>query len=276
MAVRLGPSDCFAQECFNNAFIPCRMRYDNIMKPIRIVAEPLRELFKHRHAATLPELKAALGTVVTMTVYRKLSALDYRTSYSHRGAYYTLAAIPRFDAQGLWTARGAWFSRHGTLLDTVAVWVRDSPAGYFAAELEPVVHVPVRDALRQLTLAGRLARHELAGLYLYTARPRARSQEQRAARQAFEAAVDSEPAQHRAALVLFYSLLDEQQRRLFAGWESLKQGHGGDREVARILGLDEETVARGRRNLLAGQVQSNRVRAAGGGRPRAEKKRPPS
>jgi hypothetical protein len=38
--------------------------------------------------------------------------------------------------------------------------------------------------------------------------------------------------------------------------------------------LDEETVARGRRELLAGQVQRSRVRRAGGGRPRAEKKRP--
>jgi hypothetical protein len=39
------------------------------------------------------------------------------------------------------------------------------------------------------------------------------------------------------------------------------------------LGLDEETVARGRRELLEGQIQSKRIRRPGGGRPRAEKKR---
>jgi predicted ArsR family transcriptional regulator len=72
---------------------------------------------------------------------------------------------------------------------------------------------------------------------------------------------------------LFYSLLDEQQRRLHAGMESLKHGHGGDRQLAEILGLDAETVARGRRELLAGQVQRERVRRVGSGRPRAEKKR---
>jgi ABC-type dipeptide/oligopeptide/nickel transport system ATPase subunit len=70
---------------------------------------------------------------------------------------------------------------------------------------------------------------------------------------------------------LFYSLLNEQQRRLYAGLESAQVGHGGDRWVAQALGLDAETVARGRRQLLGGEVQRGRIRRAGGGRPRAEK-----
>ena len=49
-----------------------------------------------------------------------------------------------------------------------------------------------------------------------------------------------------------------------------------DRQLAEALGLDEDTVARGRRELLAAEVQPDRVRRIGGGRPRAEKKRPPS
>jgi hypothetical protein len=69
--------------------------------------------------------------------------------------------------------------------------------------------------------------------------------------------------------------LDEQQRRLFAGLESLDWGHGGDQRIARLLGLDADTVARGRTQLLSGQVLRARVRRVGGGRPRAEKKRPP-
>ena len=86
--------------------------------------------------------------------------------------------------------------------------------------------------------------------------------------------MDEEPDRQRAAIVLFYSLLDAQQRRLYAGLESLKQGHGGDRKLGEILGLDEETVARGRQELLEAKVQRDRVRQPGGGRPRAEKKRP--
>lgn len=251
-------------------------RYSNIMRPIRFVLEPLLEIFERLRAVTMPEMKAALGTQADMTVFRKLASLDYLTSYSHRGQYYTLKSIPRFDSQGIWLARGAWFSRHGTLLKAAEAAVKEAPAGYFASELEGLLHVPVKDGLLQLTLAARIHRYDFHGLYLYTAQDRLRRQEQRAARQALGERTDEESDQARAALVLFYSLLDEQQRRLYAGLESLKQGHGGDRKWAAILGLDEETVARGRQELLEAKVQRNRVRQRGGGRPRVEKKRPAS
>jgi hypothetical protein len=74
-----------------------------------------------------------------------------------------------------------------------------------------------------------------------------------------------------AAIVLFYSLLDEQQRRLYAGLASLEHGHGGDRRMAELLGLDAETVARGRREILSGQVQREGIRRVGGGRPQTKK-----
>jgi hypothetical protein len=246
------------------------------MRPVRFVIRPLLDLFKRLRAVTMPEMKAALGTPVDVTVFRKLATLDYFTSYSHRGGFYTLSSIARFDDQGLWQARGAWFSRHGTLLNTAEALVKDSTAGYYAKELEELLHVPVKDALRELVRASRIHREDLQSLYLYTSKDRSRRQEQRATRQALQQSLDQEQDQRRAALILFYSLLDEQQRRLYAGLESMKQGHGGDRKLAELLGLDEETVARGRRQLLQGQIQPGRIRRPGGGRPRAEKKRPPS
>jgi hypothetical protein len=130
--------------------------------------------------------------------------------------------------------------------------------------------------LRQLVRQRRLHRQQHGPLYFSAAPDRARRQEQWAARQSLLEARDPEQEKLRAAIVLFYSLLDEQQRRLYAGLESIKRGHGGDRQMAQWLGLDVETVARGRRELLAGEVQSDRVRRVGGGRPRAEKKRPTS
>ncbi len=77
---------------------------------------------------------------------------------------------------------------------------------------------------------------------------------------------DVMPDELRAAIILFFSLLDEKQRRLYAGLESLKFGHGGDRRLAELLGLDAGTVARGRRELLAQDVEVERVRKAGAGR----------
>lgn len=238
--------------------------------------DSLLQLFQRLLAVTMPEMKAVLGTQVDMTVFRKLAPLGHLTSYSHRGGFYTLPKIAQFDQHGLWLARGAWFSKHGTLMATAEVLVGESSAGYSAAELEARLHVSVKDVLRQLAESGRIHRGEHAGLYLYTASDRGRRQEQLAARHALAEVVDQEQQQIRAAIVLFYSSLDEQQRRLFAGLESLKLGHGGDRRLAELLGLHEETVARGRRDLVANRVLAEGVRRAGGGRPTVEKKRPTS
>lgn len=246
------------------------------MRPLQYTVDSLLRLFQRLQAVTMPEMKEALGTQVDMTVFRKLAPLGHLTSYSHRGGFYTLPTIAQFDEQGLWMARGAWFSKRGTLLDTTEALVGESTVGYHAGELEARLHVPVKDVLRQLSEAGRIHRSEHAGLYLYTATVRQRRQEQVAARRALSQVEDQEQQKIRAAIVLFYSLLDEQQRRLFAGLESLRCGHGGDRRLAELLGLNEETVARGRRDLVENRVLAQRVRRSGAGRPSVEKKRPNS
>jgi hypothetical protein len=69
----------------------------------------------------------------------------------------------------------------------------------------------------------------------------------------------------------FLSTLDEHQRRLYVGLESKKLGHGGDRQVSAITGLDEETIAKGRRELEQAEP-TDRIRAPGGGRWPVEKK----
>ncbi len=74
------------------------------------------------------------------------------------------------------------------------------------------------------------------------------------------------PEELKAAIVLFFGLLNEKQRRLYAGLEAFKWGHGGNRMISRLLGIDEQTVARGRQELLTQEVDSNRIRKPGGGR----------
>jgi hypothetical protein len=239
------------------------------MNIVRYSADKLVSLLHDQKVATMPQLKSALGTAVTYTVLRKLAALDYRSSYSHGGAYYTLDSIAQYDNLGLWSYGDIHFSQQGTLLNTAEVLVTRSSAGYQVAELEAVVHVAAKDALRQLGQAGRLFRREWEGRYLYCALDRTRRQEQWAARQAQQDAGDDLPA----AKALFYSLLDEQQRRLYAGLESLQCGHGGQHRTAQRFGLDVDTVARGERELLGGQVLRGRIRQKGGGRPAVEKKR---
>ena len=210
----------------------------------------------------------------------------YRSSYSHRGRYYTPDALTDFDDQGLWSCRAVWFSMHGSLLATADAFIGDAAAGYFTDELASVLYVGVKEVLLTLHRGGRIARERVAGRYLHLSsdppvRPRQRTARTMALTQAPARWRDGLPAgaaltdEVRAALVLLVSLLDEQQRRLYAGLESLKHGHGGDRLVADLLGLDVATVARGRRELLNRDLALDRAGAPGRrGPPTGGKKTP--
>ena len=229
----------------------------------------------------MAELMAALGSSARRTVFRKLGELGYRTSYSHRGRYYTLDEVAEFDELGLWSCRDVRFSVHGTLLSTAAVLVEAADGGYFVDELDNLLHVGTKDALRKLVRDARLTRERLAGQYLYCAADTNRRRRQLLARRALlaepgvagplpEEAVM--PDELRVAIVLFFSLLDEKLRRLYAGLEALKSGRGGDARIAELLGLDVGTVARGRRQLLEQDVEVGRIRGVGAGRRPVEKK----
>lgn len=251
------------------------------MRPRLYSTQNVVDLLRKQKVASMSELKEALGTDADATVFRRLAELSYRTSYSHRGRYYTLEDIPKYDDWGLWSFRAIWFSQRGTLLDTIAGLVQEADAGFFAAELESILNVDVKGAILRLLSGKRLSRHKVDGRYLYCVVDRTRSKQQVQARGLHEAVsspsgplpkTEVMPDELKAAIVLFFSLLDEKQRRLYAGLESLKVGHGGDRRIADLLGMNAGTVAEGRRQLLARDVEVERVRSRGAGRRAVEKK----
>ena len=79
---------------------------------------------------------------------------------------------------------------------------------------------------------------------------------------------------YHAQLNLLMSRLDEQQRRWLAAVEANRLGHGGTQMLHQITGLDINTIRRGRRELANDLAHRpvKRVRVAGGGRKRIEKK----
>ncbi len=121
-------------------------------------------------------------------------------------------------------------------LATAEAFIRNSVAGYFAEELSAILHIGAQDVLRQLVQRKRIARELISGLFLYTSMNPVTRQQQRLTRrgnQSVPTVVDASrlevsPDEMKAAIILFYSLLDEQQRRLYAALESMKLGHGGD------------------------------------------------
>lgn len=251
------------------------------MRPEQYSAETLVQLFHSHGVCTMEEMKKALGTDVDLTVLRKLKGLSYLTSYSHRGKYYALPERARFNEQGLWFHNPAHFSRYGTLLDSVEHFVTTSEAGCRASELESLLGVDVKESLLKLYRDKRIDREAIGSVYVYTSKEANDRREQHRHRKDREAAslvpVLSEGIlsveEIKAAIVLFSSLLNEKQRRWYAGLEAVKLGHGGDRRLSDLLGIDAQTVARGRRELMTGDVERGRIRAVGGGRKPVEKKR---
>src|SRR5712691_1096898 len=119
------------------------------MRPAAFDPSVLRQHLRRHKIADLPELKRALGTDTALTVFRKLKQLGYLASYTHRGRFYTLPEIARFNDDGLWSHEAVWFSRHGTLLATVEAFVLGSSNGYYAHELADVLHAEVQEPLRE-------------------------------------------------------------------------------------------------------------------------------
>ena len=253
-----------------------------IMNKIKYSAKAIEKFLKHSKIATLAQLMAELSNPARCTIFRKLEQLEYLSSYSHRGKYYTLRSVARFSDLGLWDYQSVRFSRFGNLLDTAQALVHDSEAGYTATELKGVLNVKTKHALTQLYRSGRIQRDPFDSVYVYLSGKNHIADRQRKARKIHQqcssaslivANPDLAAEEAKAIILLFCSMLNERQRRLYAGLESLKLGYGGDMHIASLLGMAPHTVARGRKELISGDLSPDRVRRKGGGRLSQEKKR---
>lgn len=227
--------------------------------------QELAQILRDRKIVTMEELKQSCGTTAERTIFRKLKHLSYCTSYTHGGRFFALDDVPDFNEDGLWCHDAVWFSQYGTLRATLEAWVSASDKGFLANELREALHASVKETLLRLVNDGQVAREQSAGLYLYCSADSAQRKRQILARKAELAA--TEPSDElKAAILIFFALLDEQQRRLFAGLESMRRGRGGDAFVADLVGVNAHTVAKGRKQLLERDIEMDRVRTAGGGR----------
>lgn len=242
------------------------------MNPISRASDQLLIDFQQRKIMTLDELKCLLHTQCRRTVMRKLTPLGYISSYSHSGRYYSLQRLASYSQYGIWSYQSALFSQYGTLKHTLVALIDQSPQGYTAAELKHIVQVKVADALLALVTTKMILREKVSGGYTYyTKQPNLHKKHvftrQGAMRSPDDAGSPDPPADEvQEAFLLFFSTLNEKQRRLYAGYESLKRGHGGDTRMAELLELDPKTVAKGRHELLEGTVNLDSIRAPGGGR----------
>jgi hypothetical protein len=247
------------------------------MRTIKYGTDDLLKAFHKKKILMMQEIKKALGSPVKMTVVRKLRSLSYLTSYSHAGKYYTLEGIPRYDEYGLWSYDGILFSRNGSLIDTANHLVDSSDAGQFASELKEILKVRVQEALLNLYTHKRVLREQLSGEYLYLSvrewedQLRKRKDLLEAEEEGRYLAPGFDAPEVRRSMQIFIATLNEKQRRLYCGFESLKFGRGGDTLVSRLTGMNSKTIARGRKELLSHHITPDRIRQEGAGRPTVKK-----
>jgi len=249
------------------------------MRPTEYDTSKLMESLERERILSLDRIALALDKPSRSTLFRKLAELGLRASYSHRGRYQTLDLFAEYDEQGLWSFRGVHFSQQGTLLETIVSLVERSRQGYFASELRALLRVGVHNALAHLYAVHRLRREQYAHEYLYLSTTRGAyqvGQRDEAIEQAQRKAspdVEPRPDAMRENMRLLLSVLNEKQRRLYLGLESIRLGPGGDAKISRMTGTNVKTIALGRRQLQAGDITGERIRAVGGGRPSIKKNR---
>ncbi len=239
----------------------------------------IKDLVLSNKVVTFNQIKECLN-LSRMTIIRRLRALSYLSSYSHKGKYYTLRSIPKFSEEGLWSYNSVYFSKFDTLINTCCHFANTSESGYSVKELNDKLHVNVKLSLIELYKRKELYREKCKGEYVYFNKHFPRKKQQLLIRysQNDTAVFNIDKLsghvvtdELKAVIILFYSILNEKQRRLYAGLESLKIGRGGDTLISKLLNIDPETVSKGRKELNSGNFEKDRVRKQGAGRPDIKK-----
>jgi len=237
--------------------------------------EKLEEAFLKMKVLSISKVKQILGTNSSATAARKLKEINAVSCYSHAGGYYTLSHIPLYDKNGLWSYNDIWFSVEGTCLKTICRLIRESEEGFFCYELDALLHIKTGNSLTKLYRERILSRRQINSKYLYLWPELEKLQLKK--RMTFflrgKIVPGYENAEMKYYLKSFLDILNEKQKRLFLGFESMKYGRGGDYAIAEISGINRKTIGKGRRELEAGNINMERIRIMGGGRKGLKKKK---
>ena len=138
----------------------------------------VENFLRKRRVVTISDLCEVIVSDSRMTVFRRLRLIEYVTSYTHAGRYYTLYDTARFDSDGIWFYDDIGFSQNGSLKNTVTYLVHGSDAGKFHFDLERQLRVRVHNVLLDLVKSKQIERIKLEGQYLYLSSDKTRSTKQ--------------------------------------------------------------------------------------------------
>lgn len=138
----------------------------------------LENFIKSRRVVQMRDLFEVVQSTSRMTVFRRLSGVEYLCSYTHAGRYYTLFDIARFDSDGIWFYDDIGFSQNGSLKKTVNYLVDNADGGKFHSDLQRQLRVRVHNVLLDLVRSKQIKRTKFEGQFLYLSTDKARSTKQ--------------------------------------------------------------------------------------------------
>jgi len=138
----------------------------------------LENFIKSRRVVQMRDLFEVVQSTSRMTVFRRLSGVEYLCSYTHTGRYYTLFDIARFDSDGIWFYDDIGFSQNGSLKNTVIYLVDNADGGKFHSDLQRQLRVRVHNVLLDLVRSKQIKRTKFEGQFLYLSSDKARSTKQ--------------------------------------------------------------------------------------------------
>lgn len=89
------------------------------------------------------------------------------SSYNHNGRYYALPNVLHFDENGLWHYKNKYFSKHGTLKNTVVHLVRTSTSGLTGNQIGEIVGLSPRSFLHHFSNSPGIRREKHEKVYVY-------------------------------------------------------------------------------------------------------------
>lgn len=136
------------------------------MNEIKTTLENIYEYVLKQQVVTISELMAQFNRS-RATIYRILSNMDYITSYNCNNLGIALASVPQFDSWGIWRFKNFYFSKWGTLNETIQNLVDKSPAGLHPKELQDLLGVRIYNHLSMCVAQNNIIRNNDFGHPIY-------------------------------------------------------------------------------------------------------------
>lgn len=141
----------------------------------KTIQTKITNVLKRNRVMDLRLLQEILGDRSRASLFRDLTKIDYFSSYSHAGRFYTLKTTPAFDSYGLWHFNDIGFSKYGNLKSTIIHFINSSKCGLKHLDLKDRLKIPVYNTLLNLVNSKQIARVDFNGSYLYVSKDMATS-----------------------------------------------------------------------------------------------------